>query len=97
MGRKKKVINQTLPSTIELISNKTGVVREFSTDHAFRLLTLQKRIGLGSYELFNTHLYRYEDSGIKTEQSDHSNSTGFTIDRTEPISESDSGVFVGED
>jgi hypothetical protein len=92
MGRKKKVKQHTLPDTIELISNKSGVVKEFSTDHAFRLLSLQKKIGLGSYELFNTHLYRYEDSGIKTEQSDHSNTTGFTIDWTEPISESDSWV-----
>jgi hypothetical protein len=82
MARKKKQQQpklKVLPTTIELISNRTGVVREFNTDHAFRLLRLQKNTGLGSYEIYNTHLYTYEDTGIKftePEQPIESNPTG---------------------
>ena len=97
---KRKKRQPVLPETIELISSKTGMVREFSTDHAFRLLRLQDTIGMGSYELFNTHLYKYEDSGItviETEQPKDSRTTGLNADWGEPSSEPNGGVLTGED
>jgi hypothetical protein len=58
---KKRIL---LPSTIELISEKTGVVREFDTDHAFRILRLINKTGQGTYKLYNVDLYQYTDEGI---------------------------------
>jgi hypothetical protein len=100
MGSKRTKKITTLPKTIELISSRTGVVREFKTDHAFRILTLQKQTGQGSYELFNTHLYRYEDTGIQlieSKQPKASKSPKQSVNRAEPIRESNDIIFVGED
>lgn len=59
MARKKKV--QTLPSHIELISAKTGRVREFELSHAQSILALQLKQKLGSYTLYNTQLYQIDE------------------------------------
>ena len=61
MKKRKKIL---LPLTIELISEKTGVVREFDTDHAFRILRTIRRTGQGTYKLYNVDLYTYTDEGI---------------------------------
>jgi hypothetical protein len=61
MKKRKKIL---LPLTIELISEKTGVVREFDTDHAFRILRTIRRTGQGTYKLYNVDLYQYTDEGI---------------------------------
>jgi hypothetical protein len=100
MGSKRTKKITTLPKTVELISNRTGVVREFETSHAFRILVLQKQTGQGSYELFNTHLYKYEDTGIQlieSEQIEASHSTEQSVDGGELIGESNDRIFVGED
>lgn len=60
MARKKKVI-KSLPSQIELISAKTGRVREFSLSHAQSILALQLKQKLGSYTLYNTQLYQLDE------------------------------------
>lgn len=59
MARKKKV--QSLPSHIELISAKTGRVREFELSHAQSILVLQIKQKLGSYTLYNTQLYQIDE------------------------------------
>lgn len=59
MARKKKV--KTLPSHIELISAKTGRVREFELSHAQSILALQLKTRLGSYTLYNTQLYQIDE------------------------------------
>lgn len=60
MARKKKVI-KTLPSRIELISEKTGRVREFELSHAQTILKHQLKQKLGSYTIFNTDLYQIDE------------------------------------
>lgn len=59
MARKKKL--QSLPSHIELISSKTGRVREFELSHAQSILALQIKQKLGSYTLYNTQLYQIDE------------------------------------
>lgn len=54
-----------LPSKIELIDASNGNVKEFNTDHAQRILALQTKMGMGSYKLYNTELYTY-DEGSRT-------------------------------
>lgn len=66
MPRKKKgegsVTKQIpLPKRIELISSTTGKVKEFETEHAIRILQIQKKSKLGSFEIFNTKLYTYDE------------------------------------
>lgn len=65
MPRKKKggeaVKQAPLPEKIELISSTTGNVREFETEHAIRILQIQRKSGLGSFEIFNTKLYTYDE------------------------------------
>lgn len=60
MARKKKVI-KNLPSHIELISEKTGRVREFELFHAQTILNLQFKQQLGSYTIYNTDLYQIDE------------------------------------
>lgn len=69
MARKKKVISGVdqksaplkLPKSIELICTATGEIKEFSTDHAQRILALQKKSGLGTFHIYNEELYQYDE------------------------------------
>jgi hypothetical protein len=63
MARKKKV--KSLPSHIELISGTKGRVREFTFAHALSILRSEQ----GTWELFNQHLYKYEDGHITFNES----------------------------
>ena len=66
MARRKKGGNSNvLPSKIELISSKNGNVKEFDTIHAQRILSLQTKMKMGSYNIYNTELYTY-DEGSRT-------------------------------
>lgn len=68
MARRTKKGGQSvtvLPTYIELICKATGVVKEFKTDHAQRILGIQLTSKLGSYTIFNTELYTY-DEGSRT-------------------------------
>jgi hypothetical protein len=60
MARKNKVSTPKLPSHIELVSSKTGQVREFETSHAQSILNLQTKSGMGNFELYNTQLYKID-------------------------------------
>ena len=50
-----------LPTHIELIDEKTARIKEFTFEHATRLLRLQKQSGLGSYTIYNVQLYFYDE------------------------------------
>ena len=63
--RKKKVSIPTLPSHIELISSKTGRVREYELSHAQRILDLQTKSGVGAQEIFNIQLYTIDERSRK--------------------------------
>lgn len=64
-----------LPKFIELIDEKTGSIKEFDIFHASRILGLQKKSRLGTYQIFNTQLYTYDEGSntivfIETSQGD---------------------------
>lgn len=69
-------------SRIELISKTNGMVKEHDLDHATRILTYQKRTGLGSQEIFNTLLYSYDQGNIKR-RSEKPDTEGHSTDRGE--------------
>jgi len=74
-----------LPSHIELICAKNGNVKEFTSDHAERILALQTKMGLGSYKIFNTELYNYDEGSriIKQNIRQSERSEGDTITTTD--------------
>jgi len=65
MAKRKKKVTDTLPSHIELISSKTGRVREYELSHAQRILDLQTKSGIGSQEIFNIQLYTIDERSRK--------------------------------
>lgn len=82
--------------TIELISTKNGVVKEYNLDHAIRILIYKKRTGLGSQEIFNTLLYSY-DQGAITIRPEKPDTKGHSTNRGELSSEALSADVVRED
>jgi hypothetical protein len=58
--RIKKVL--PMPSHIELISEKTGRVREFELSHAQTILSYTSKTKLGNYKLYNTELYQLDEN-----------------------------------
>lgn len=92
MARQKK----SKIKTIELISTKNGVVKEYNLDHAIRILDYQKRTGLGSQEIFNTLLYSYYEGDIKR-RPEKPDTEGHNVDRGELSSEALHSDVVRED
>jgi hypothetical protein len=58
-----------LPAYIELICKATGRVKEFDTIHAQRILGIQLASKLGSYTIFNTELYNYDEGSRSIKQN----------------------------
>jgi hypothetical protein len=58
-----------LPAYIELICKATGQVKEFDTIHAQRILGIQLASKLGSYTIFNTELYNYDEGSRSIKQN----------------------------
>jgi len=70
--RSKKSSGSTLlalPKHIELICTKTAKVREFELIHANNILRLQNKSNLGSYTVFNTDLYTYNEGSRTIEHN----------------------------
>lgn len=83
---------------IELISKTTGVIKEYSLDHAIRILNFQKDTGTGTKEIFNTILYEYDEGNttirerpVKPRSKKHSPNGG------ESLSETVSAAIIGQD
>lgn len=78
MAKRKRMVGGTkshLPKFIELIDEKTGSIKEFEFFHASRILALQKKSRLGTYQIFNTQLYTYDEGSntivfVETSQGD---------------------------
>jgi len=60
-ARKKSSGSTSLPKKIELIDTKTGAVKEFSTEHATKILNLEKLMHVKAHDIFNTELYTYDE------------------------------------
>lgn len=85
-----------LPKKLELISKTNGVVKEYSLDHAIRILGYQDKTGIGTKELFNTLRYKYDKGTINIRTEDIA-TEGYSSNGGEPIEPTISRDVVGED